>query len=106
MNRSNGRRKPALRGRRFVPWAGRREITVQVFMSRTQREREATTMIRINDTKWKTTLKAAVLASACLLSAAVTGFGQQQVNLTAGANTTTMPDGAVVPMWGYTCGTP
>ena len=61
-------------------------------------------MIRINDSKSKTTLKAAVLASAFLLFAAVMGFGQQQVNLTAGPATTTMPDGTVVPMWGYICG--
>ncbi len=50
-----------------------------------------------------TTLKAAVLASAFLLFAAVTGF-TQAVNLTAGPTTAAMPDGTVVPMWGYTCG--
>jgi hypothetical protein len=62
-------------------------------------------MIRINDSKSKTTLKAAVLVSALLLFAAATGFGQQQINLSAGPATTTMPDGTVVPMWGYSCGT-
>src|SRR5271169_5336960 len=72
-------------------------------MSRTQRDREATTMIRINDSKSKTTLKAAVLVSAFLLFAVATGFGQ--VNLTAGPTTTTLPDGTTLPMWGYTCGT-
>ena len=61
-------------------------------------------MIRINDSKSETTLKAAVLASAFLLFAAATGFGQQQINLSAGPATTTMPDGTVVPMWGYSCG--
>ena len=61
-------------------------------------------MIRINDCKSKTTLKAAFLLSAFLLFAAATGFGQQVVNLTAGPATTTMPDGTVVPMWGYSCG--
>src|SRR5215469_14297841 len=73
-------------------------------MSRTQREREARTMIRINDSKAKTTLKAAVLWTAILLFAAAAGFGQQVVNLTAGPTTTTLPDGTVLPMWGYTCG--
>src|SRR5215469_9546542 len=73
-------------------------------MSRTQREREARTMIRINDSKAKTTLKAAVLWTAILLFATAAGFGQQVVNLTAGPATTTLPDGTVLPMWGYTCG--
>ena len=61
-------------------------------------------MIRINDCKSKTTLKAAVGLIATLLFGAATGFGQQQVNLTAGPATTTMPDGTVLPMWGYSCG--
>jgi len=61
-------------------------------------------MIRINDAKSKTTLKAAVLVSGFLLFAAATGFGQQQINLSAGPTATTMPDSTVVPMWGYTCG--
>ncbi len=61
-------------------------------------------MIRINDFKAKTSLKTAALVSALLLFAAATGFGQQVVNLTAGPATTTMPDGTVIPMWGYTCG--
>ena len=52
-------------------------------------------MIRINDSKSKTTLKAAVLVSLLLLFAVATGFGQQEVNLTAGPATTTMPDGTV-----------
>ena len=60
-------------------------------------------MIRINDSKSKTTLKAAVL-SAFLLFAAAQGFGQQVVNLTVGPTTTKMPDGTVLPMWGYSCG--
>ena len=62
-------------------------------------------MIRINDSKSKATLKAAVLVSALLVFAAATGFGQQVVNLTAGPATTTLPDGTTLPMWGYTCGT-
>jgi hypothetical protein len=59
-------------------------------------------MIRINDSKSKTTLKAAVLVSAFLLLAVATGFGQ--VNLTVGPATTTLPDGTTLPMWGYSCG--
>ena len=59
-------------------------------------------MIRKSDSKSKTPLKAAVLSSFLFL-AAVTGFGQS-VNLTAGPATAAMPDGTIVPMWGYTCG--
>ena len=62
-------------------------------------------MIRINQSRVKTTLKAAVLASVLALFAAVPGFSQQVVNLTAGPTTAMLPDGTVVPMWGYTCGT-
>jgi hypothetical protein len=29
---------------------------------------------------------------------------QQQINLAAGPTTLTMPDGSIVPMWGYSCG--
>ena len=61
-------------------------------------------MIRMNDSKVNTTLKAGVLASLFLLCTVAMGFGQA-VNLTAGPTTTTMPDGTVIPMWGYTCGT-
>ena len=43
------------------------------------------------------------LRAACILSfAAVAAFGQ--VNLTAGRTNVTLPDGTLVPMWGYTCG--
>ena len=46
----------------------------------------------------------AVLRVACIFPlAAVATFGQQQVNLTAGPSTVTLPDGSSVPMWGYTC---
>ncbi len=61
-------------------------------------------MIRTNDSKTKTTLKAAVLVSVFLLFASATGFGQQVVNLMAGSATTTLPDGTTLPMWGYSCG--
>src|SRR5215471_845194 len=36
---------------------------------------------------------------------AISALGQQQINLTAGPANATMPDGSVVPMWGYSCGT-
>ena len=38
-----------------------------------------------------------------MLLACGASFAQQQVNLTAAPTTTTLPDGTVVPMWGYTC---
>src|SRR5215472_15238385 len=62
-------------------------------------------MIRISDFKSKATLKAAAAVCVLLVFAAVAGFGQQTINLTAAPTTTTMPDGTVVPMWGYFCGT-
>ena len=62
-------------------------------------------MIRINDFKSKATLKAALIVSGFLLFAAVMGFGQQTINLTAGPTTVTLPDGSTLPMWGYFCGT-
>src|SRR5271166_5966666 len=52
----------------------------------------------------KATLKTAVLAITLLLLGASATFAQQQVNLTAGPTTATMPDGSIVPMWGYICG--
>ncbi len=58
--------------------------------------------MRINSVK--SILKTAVhVATVLLLGAGVAG-AQQQVNLTAGYVTTTMPDGSSVPMWGYSCG--
>ncbi len=53
---------------------------------------------------FKAILKAAVRVVGILLFAAVAAFGQQQVNLTAGPATVTLPDGSTVPMWGYSCG--
>src|SRR5260370_13944446 len=52
----------------------------------------------------KAILKAALRVACILPFAAVFAFGQQRVNRTAAPTTTTMPDGTVVPMWGYTCG--
>src|SRR5450631_2005049 len=60
--------------------------------------------MRFNDLK--ATLKTAVLAGSVLLLGASLAVAQQQVNLTAGPASLTMPDGAAVPMWGYSCGTP
>jgi len=51
----------------------------------------------------KQTMKAAILAvTVLLLTAGVSSA--QTVNLTASQQTTTTPDGNVVPMWGWTCG--
>ena len=51
----------------------------------------------------KTTLKIAAYAAAVLLLGAGLAVAQQQVNLAAGPTSVTLPDGATVPMWGYTC---
>src|SRR5882757_5271578 len=48
------------------------------------------------------------LAASVLLLASGASYAQtlpQQVNLTAAPTTVAMPDGSVVPMWGYNCGT-
>src|SRR2546429_4494943 len=58
--------------------------------------------MRFNDLK--ICLKTAVLLTAVLLLGAGRVVAQQQVNLTAGPTTVTLPDGSVVPMWGYSCG--
>jgi hypothetical protein len=59
-------------------------------------------MMRLNS--FKSIVKAAVLGASVLLSGAGIAGAQQQINLTAGASTLTLPDGSSVPMWGYTCG--
>ena len=51
----------------------------------------------------KASLKTAVLITTVLLLGA--GLALAQVNLTAAPTSVTLPDGSVVPMWGYTCGT-
>jgi hypothetical protein len=50
------------------------------------------------------TLKTAVLAVTVLLLGVSVSVAQQQINLTAGSTTLTLPDGTAVPMWGYSCG--
>src|SRR5258706_3725576 len=55
---------------------------------------------------FKSTRLTAGLTALALLMAGEAAFAQQQVNLTAGSATATLPDGSAVPMWGYGCGTP
>jgi hypothetical protein len=52
---------------------------------------------------FKSTLITSGLAASVLLLASAATFAQQ-VNLTAGPATATLPDGSAVPMWGYSCG--
>jgi hypothetical protein len=51
----------------------------------------------------KPNLKTAVAAATVLLLGAGMAVAQQVVNLTAAPTSITLPDGANVPMWGYTC---
>ena len=51
----------------------------------------------------KSTLKTAVLVTTFLLLGAGLTVAQVTVNLTAGPSSATLPDGSVVPMWGYSC---
>ena len=52
----------------------------------------------------KLTARTIVLAVCVLLLGVTWAAAQQQVNLTAGPSTITLPDGSSVPMWGYSCG--
>jgi hypothetical protein len=54
--------------------------------------------------KLKSILIKSGLAAFVLLSASGAAWAQQQVNLTAAPSTAVMPDGSLVPMWGYSCG--
>src|ERR1700736_247768 len=56
----------------------------------------------MRSTTLKAVLKTAISAVAVLLLTAGATFAQS-VNLTAAPTTATLPDGQVVPMWGYTC---
>lgn len=58
--------------------------------------------MRTNDPTTRTV--SAVRVVGILLAGTLTAFGQQQVNLTAGPTSITLPDGSAAPMWGYTCG--
>jgi hypothetical protein len=53
----------------------------------------------------KKTLSTAILAGTALLLTAGIASAQAVVNLTASRQTTLLPDGNSVPMWGWTCGT-
>jgi hypothetical protein len=44
------------------------------------------------------------LAASVLLLASGASVAQQQINLTAGPSSVTLPDGSTVSMWGYSCG--
>src|SRR5215831_492524 len=59
-------------------------------------------MMRSNYLK---TLKTAVLAVTVLLLGVSATMAQVTVDLTAAPTTATLPDGSVLPMWGYSCGT-
>src|SRR5215472_15956095 len=52
----------------------------------------------------KSLLAKSAIAAAVVLLASGTAVGQVVVNLTAGPTGATLPDGSVVPMWGYSCG--
>src|ERR1700730_14614434 len=58
----------------------------------------------MRSTTLKSILKTAMFAVAGLLLTASASFAQQQINLTAGPATATLPDGTAIPMWGYSCG--
>jgi hypothetical protein len=58
----------------------------------------------MQSTTVKKNLRAAVLAVTVFLLGVASAVAQQQVNLSAGPTTLTMPDGSSVPMWGYSCG--
>src|ERR1700751_223975 len=48
--------------------------------------------------------KIMLLVITLLLFGTGLSVAQQQVNLTAASSTLTLPDGNIVPMWGYSCG--
>src|SRR6266480_3184468 len=56
----------------------------------------------MRSTTYKSALIKSGLAASVLLLASGASFAQS-VSLTAAATTTTLPDGSVVPMWGYSC---
>ena len=60
--------------------------------------------MRTND--MKSALIKTALAATLLLSGGGAALAQTVVNLTAAPTSTTLSDGSIVPMWGYSCGTP
>jgi hypothetical protein len=57
--------------------------------------------MRINSLK--AIMKTSAWGAAVLLFGAGVAAAQQQVNLTAARTNVTLPDGSLVPMWGYSC---
>src|SRR3954467_9965679 len=55
-------------------------------------------------TTFRASLVKAGLAASLLLAASSGAYAQSAVTLTAGPQSTTLPDGQTVPMWGYACG--
>ena len=55
-------------------------------------------------TYFKAIVKAALQGATVLLLGACVAGAQQQVNLTAAPTSVVLPDGSMVPMWGYSCG--
>ena len=53
---------------------------------------------------FKTPLLKGAAAALALLAASSTAMADSTVTLVAGPQSTTLPDGRIVPMWGYTCG--
>src|ERR1700675_2435652 len=53
----------------------------------------------------KKTLSTAILTGTALLLTTGIASAQAVVNLTASRQSTILPDGSSVPMWGWTCGT-
>ena len=51
-------------------------------------------------------LKTSIAASLLALLGGGAALAQSTVTLTAAPTSTTLPDGQVVPMWGYTCSAP
>jgi hypothetical protein len=56
-----------------------------------------------SNNNYKSSLTKSGLAACVLLLSSGVSFAQS-VELTAGSSTAVMPDGAAVPMWGYSCG--
>ncbi len=54
----------------------------------------------------KSLLSKSGFAASLLLVTGGAAFGQQTINLTAGPANAALPNGSVVPMWGYSCGAP
>ena len=55
---------------------------------------------------FKSLLSKSGVAASLLLLTGGAAFGQQTINLTAGPANAALPDGSVMPMWGYSCGAP